>query len=148
MTSSQKHKYMRAAIIEAQRSKEEIGCGTVIVKDGEIIASGYNQQRETCDQTAHAEILAIRIAGKTLNSKSLVGCEVFCTCEPCIMCLAALSYAQINTLYFGLALREVYEPARIIDIKLQDFLNSAPRKFEVEAGVLLAECRKLLISPE
>lgn len=68
--------------------------GCVIVKDGKIIGEGYNQVITTNDPTAHAEVVAIRNACKTLNSFQLTGCDVYASCEPCPMCLGAIYWAR------------------------------------------------------
>ena len=75
--------------------------GAVVVKDGEIIAEGYNLVTSTCDPTAHAEVTAIRRACEKLQLFHLDGCEVYTSCEPCPMCLAAIYWAHIDRVYFG-----------------------------------------------
>lgn len=75
--------------------------GAVIVKDGKIIARGVNQVTVINDPTAHAEVMAIREACKTINSFELTGCEIYASCEPCPMCLGAIYWARIDTLYFA-----------------------------------------------
>lgn len=68
--------------------------GCVIVKDGKIVGEGCNQVAATNDPTAHAEVVAIRNACKTLNSFQLTGCDVYASCEPCPMCLGAIYWAR------------------------------------------------------
>ncbi len=75
--------------------------GAVIVKDGRIIAEGYNQVTSNNDPTAHAEIVAIRAACAALGSFSLRGSEIYSSCEPCPMCLAAIYWARIDRIYYG-----------------------------------------------
>lgn len=75
--------------------------GAVIVKDGRIIARGCNRVIRTKDPTAHAEIVAIRRASKKLGRFDLSDCEIYSTCEPCPMCLAAICWAKIPKIYFG-----------------------------------------------
>ena len=75
--------------------------GAVIVKDGEIIARGANRVTSSNDPTAHAEVTAIREAAKALNTFNLKGCEIYTSCEPCPMCLAAIYWARIDRIYFG-----------------------------------------------
>ncbi len=75
--------------------------GAVIVKGGKIIAHGVNEVTSTNDPTAHAEVVAIRNAGKALNSFDLTGCEIYASCEPCPMCLAAIYWARFDKLYFA-----------------------------------------------
>ncbi len=75
--------------------------GAVIIKDGEIIAQAHNQVLKTNDPTAHAEMNVIRIASKKLNSFDLDGCTLYTTCMPCPMCLGAIFWARIKTVYYG-----------------------------------------------
>jgi guanine deaminase len=75
--------------------------GAVIVKDGKVIATGVNQVTATNDPTAHAEVTAIRSACEVLGTFQLEGCDVYTSCEPCPMCLAAIYWARCRTIYFG-----------------------------------------------
>jgi len=75
--------------------------GCVIVRDGKVIATGTNRVTADNDPTAHAEILAIREACSKLGSFQLTGCEVYTSCEPCPMCLAALYWARCEAIYYG-----------------------------------------------
>lgn len=75
--------------------------GAVIVKDGEVIAEGFNNVTSSNDPTAHAEITAIRNACKKLNTFDLSGCELYTSCEPCPMCLAAIYWARIEKIYYA-----------------------------------------------
>jgi guanine deaminase len=75
--------------------------GAVIVKDGSILAEGYNLVTSQNDPTAHAEVTAIRRAAATLGRFHLAGCEIYTSCEPCPMCLAAIYWAHLDRIYFG-----------------------------------------------
>ena len=75
--------------------------GCVVVKNGKIIASAYNEVLVTNDPTAHAEILAIRRACEALNSHQLEDCDIYTSCEPCPMCLAAIYWARLDKLWFA-----------------------------------------------
>lgn len=75
--------------------------GAVIVRDGEVIATGANSVTLTNDPTAHAEVNAIREACRKLNDFSLRGCVVYSSCEPCPMCLSALYWAGVSRIYYG-----------------------------------------------
>lgn len=75
--------------------------GAIVVKNGEIVAEGWNQVTSINDPTAHAEIVAIRNACKKLNTFELNGCELYTSCEPCPMCLAAIYWARIEKIYYG-----------------------------------------------
>ncbi|HUE71609.1 MAG TPA: nucleoside deaminase [Pirellulaceae bacterium] len=75
--------------------------GAVVVKEGVIVGRGCNQVTSTNDPTAHAEIVAIRDACRTLKTFSLASCEIYASCEPCPMCLAAIYWARIERVYYG-----------------------------------------------
>ena len=75
--------------------------GAVIVKDGEIVAEGYNLVTAENDPTAHAEITAIRRAAASMGRFHLSGCEIYTSCEPCPMCLGAIYWAHLDRIYFG-----------------------------------------------
>ena len=75
--------------------------GAVIVKDDQIISEGFNTVTSTNDPTSHAEIVAIRLACKSLNNFSLENCDLYTTCEPCPMCLAAIYWSHINKIYYA-----------------------------------------------
>lgn len=91
--------------IELSREHMNLGhggpFGAVIVKDGKIVAEGWNRVTSTNDPTAHAEVSAIREACKNLNTFELDGCEIYTSCEPCPMCLAAIYWARINRIYYA-----------------------------------------------
>jgi guanine deaminase len=75
--------------------------GAVVVRDGQIIATGVNQVTTTNDPTAHAEVVAIRAACKVLGDFQLKGCVVYTSCEPCPMCLSALYWSRCDAIFFG-----------------------------------------------
>lgn len=98
------NKFMFLAIDEAMKGiKKGHGgpFGTVIVKDGEIIARGHNKVLLKNDATCHGEMEAIRSASKKLNSFDLSGCELYTTGEPCPMCLGAILWSNISRVYYG-----------------------------------------------
>jgi len=95
---------MRMAIaLSVQNVLESMGgpFGAVIVKDGKFIAGSANKVTSTNDPTAHAEVSAIRLACQELNTFDLTGCVVYTSCEPCPMCLGAIYWAKIETIYYA-----------------------------------------------
>ncbi len=95
---------MREAIrlsLENMRAGKGGPFGAVVVKDGNIIARGFNQVTSTNDPTAHAEVTAIREACKILGSFQLSGCELYTSCEPCPMCLGAIYWARPDKVYYA-----------------------------------------------
>ena len=87
--------------IENVRSGNGGPFATVIVKEGKMIAQGTNRVASSNDPTAHAEIVAIREACRVLGHFQLTGCEIYATCEPCPMCMAALYWARLAQVYFA-----------------------------------------------
>ena len=75
--------------------------GAVIVKDGAVVGRGWNQVTSSLDPTAHAEVVAIRDACKSLHRFDLRGCELFTSCEPCPMCLAAIYWSRLDRVYYA-----------------------------------------------
>lgn len=96
--------FMRHAVrLSAERMRAGDGgpFGAVIVSGGEIVAEGWNRVTSTNDPTAHAEVTAIRGACKALGTFSLKGCEIYTSCEPCPMCLAAIYWARLDRVFFA-----------------------------------------------
>ena len=95
--------FMDLALEQAESAEKagEVPIGCVIVRDGAVIARAGNRTLTDRDPTAHAEVLALREAARTLGSERLTGCDLYVTLEPCTMCAAAISFARIRRLYFG-----------------------------------------------
>jgi guanine deaminase len=102
--TEQDEKFMRRAIELAQNGVDANAggpFGALVVKDGEIIAEGWNRVTSTNDPTAHAEIVAIRNACEKLNSFQLDGCVIYTSCEPCPMCMGAIYWARPAQVFYG-----------------------------------------------
>lgn len=103
------NKYMKEAIKEAYKginAGHGGPFGSVIVKDGKIIARGHNHVVSNNDPTCHGEIDAIRKACKKLKTFDLTGCDLYTTAEPCIQCLGAILWANINKVYYGCTVKD------------------------------------------
>ena len=100
---SQTDHMQRAVAIALERMRDNEGgpFGAVVVRNGEIIAEGWNQVTSTNDPTAHAEVVAIRAACAKLDRFDLSDCEMFASCEPCPMCLGAIYWARFRRLYYA-----------------------------------------------
>lgn len=94
---------MERALAEARAAaaRGEVPVGAVVTRDGRVIAAAGNLTRARNDPTAHAEIVAIRLACEALGAERLTGCDLHVTLEPCPMCAGAISFARIRRLYFG-----------------------------------------------
>lgn len=101
--STQHDFFLNEAILEAQKAAllGEVPIGAVVVKDDRIIGRGHNRREIDHDPTAHAEILALRDAGRTLGTWRLAGCTLYVTMEPCPMCCGALINSRIDTVVYG-----------------------------------------------
>lgn len=103
MNTYKKEEWMREAVrLSVENVKNGGGpFGALIVKDGELVATGVNRVTDSCDPTAHAEVNAIRSACKKLHTFNLEGCELYTSCEPCPMCLGAIYWAHLDKVYYG-----------------------------------------------
>lgn len=134
---------MRHAIRLAQRAEDqgEVPIGAVLVKEGNCIAEGWNTPIQNHDPTAHAEIKAIRQAGKVLENYRLTNSTLYVILEPCVMCMGAISHARVERLVFG-----AFDPKRgavcnALQLGDASFLN---HKIDWQGGVLENDCSILL----
>ena len=134
--------FMRLALEEAQRAADEgnVGVGSVIVRDGELIARGRNLVPVTKDPTAHAETVALREAAAALETDDMTGCALYTTFEPCPMCCGALMNANIATLVMGG--RPSADQTGWGDYTMERLLEMSAwdDRMEVVTGVLVDEC--------
>ena len=117
--------------------------GAVIVKDGIIVGEGHNCVVKNNDPTAHAEVIAIRDACKNLGSFQLTDCEIYCSCEPCPMCLSAIYWARPSKIYFANTKEdaaEIHFDDKYIYEEIK--LNKNQRKIPME-GMLREEAREI-----
>ena len=131
-------KYMRMAIVEAQRalSKREVPIGAVVVAGDRVIGRGHNLVETLMDATAHAEMQAITAAMSTLGGKYLSDCTLYVTVEPCVMCGGALAWSQIGRVVYGTA-----DAKRGYSTYSERIMH--PRT-EVVSGILKEECEALM----
>jgi len=135
--------YMQEALqLAAQAAAaDEVPVGAVIVKDGVIVGRGYNRPISGTDPTAHAEIMAMRDAGKTLGNYRLADCDLYVTLEPCVMCSGAIMHARIRRVIFGARDTKTGACGSAIDLFAQPHLN---HHATVSGGVLADEAVALL----
>lgn len=135
--------YMRVALALAHEAAAngEVPVGAIVVNDGEIIGRGFNAPISLCDPTAHAEIRAMRDAAKNLGNYRLVGCALYVTLEPCVMCVGAIQHARIARLVFGAADPKTGACGSVINLMQEPRLN---HHCEVIGGVLADECGAVL----
>jgi tRNA(adenine34) deaminase len=134
---------MLAALGQARAAQAvgEVPVGAVVVKDGEIIGAGFNAPISGHDPSAHAEMQALRAAGKALGNYRLPGCELYVTLEPCAMCVGAMLHARIARLVYGAADPKTGACGSVIDLFAEAKLN---HHATVTPGVMAEECAALL----
>lgn len=142
MSAPQHEKFMRIALEEARRAAGEgnVGVGSVIVMDDELIARGRNLVPTTHDPTAHAETVALREAASVLNTDDMTGAALYTTFEPCPMCCGALMNANIATLVMGG--RPTAEQTAWGDYTLERLIDMCcwDDRMEIVTDVLVEEC--------
>ena len=135
--------WMRLALQQAEeaRLRGEVPVGAVLVRDGELVASGFNQPIALHDPSAHAEMLALRAAGQILQNYRLPGLELFVTLEPCAMCAMALLHARVSRVVFAAADPKTGAAGSVLDLFALPQLN---HHTSVTRGVLAEESAALL----
>ena len=135
--------FMRAALALAREADaaDEVPIGAVVVKDGVVIATGRNSPIAATDPSAHAEILALRAAAKSLGNYRLEGCELFVTLEPCAMCVGAMLHSRLQRVVFGASDPKTGAAGSVLNLFSQPALN---HRTQVQGGVLAEECGALL----
>jgi tRNA(adenine34) deaminase len=135
--------YLRAAIAEAQAAEiaGEVPVGAIIVHEGEIIGRGQNRVLRDSDPTAHAEIVALREAGRNLANYRLEDCTLYVTLEPCAMCAGAILHARIARLVYAAPDPKAGACGSVLSVMNHPQLN---HKLEVISGLLAEECGFLL----
>jgi len=134
---------MRLALREAARALEhdDIPVGAVVVQDGEVIGSGHNERQLRADPTAHAELIALRDAARTLGNWRVLGSVLYVTLEPCAMCAGAIVLARVPRVVFGTLDPKAGAGGSVLNVLAEPRLNNSP---QVESGLLAEECAALL----
>ena len=134
---------MQEALVEARRARDagEVPIGAVVAIDGRIVGRGYNQPIGAGDPTAHAEIVAIREAARSVNNYRLTGAVLCVTIEPCLMCVGACVHARIGTLVYGASEPRTGAVRSTIN---GGELPGHNHRFDVVSGVCEPECRDLI----
>jgi len=135
--------FMQAAIAQARAAENEgeVPIGAVIVRDGKILASGNNRVLRDHDPSAHAEVVALRQAGKLLGNYRLDGCDLYTTLEPCAMCAGAIIHARVSRLIYAADDPKAGACGSVLGVLNHPRLN---HRLEVVSGVLADECGALL----
>jgi tRNA(adenine34) deaminase len=136
-------RFMSLALDEARRAAVggEVPVGALLVVEGDVLATGFNQPIGRCDPTAHAEIVALRAAARALDNYRLTGSTLYVTVEPCLMCVGAMVHARVGTLVFGAA--EPKAGAVVSTMRAHEHAALNHRLAVVE-GVLEDDCRAII----
>ncbi|SNR59769.1 tRNA(Arg) A34 adenosine deaminase TadA [Maribacter sedimenticola] len=134
------NRYMQRAIELAKLGKENEGgsFGAVIVRNGTVLAEGFNKVKALSDCTQHAELLVIQEACRKLNSTTLKDCTLYTSCEPCMMCLGAIYWAKFKKVYYGSSAQDAKEHGFIYSNMFYDS-NTEARQKEFNLEQLMAE---------
>jgi tRNA(adenine34) deaminase len=143
MNLSLDERAMRLALDQAQNAwlVGEVPVGAVILRAGQVIATGYNRPITEHDPTAHAEIVALRHAAILLSNYRLPECELFVTLEPCAMCAMALLHARLKRVVFGAQDPKTGAAGSVLNVFASAQLN---HHTQVEGGVLAPACGQVL----
>jgi len=136
-------RFMQLALEQARHAWAlgEVPVGAVVVKDGEVVAAGYNQPIGKHDPTAHAEIVALRAAAEKLGNYRLPDCELYVTLEPCAMCSGAMMHARLARVVYAADDPKTGVCGSVLDLFARDELN---HHTEVVGGVLAEEASAML----
>lgn len=139
----QDERFMAQAIALAKQAEHngEVPVGALLVKDGEIIATGFNSCIGQHDPSAHAEMQCLRTAGRVMQNYRLLDSTLYVTLEPCAMCAGVLVHARVKRLVYGAADNKAGAAGSILNIVQHPQLN---HQIEVSSGVLADECSALL----
>ncbi|PKB20559.1 tRNA(adenine34) deaminase [Janthinobacterium sp. 64] len=134
---------MQLALEQARHAWDlgEVPVGAVVVKDGVVIAVGYNQPIGRHDPTAHAEVMALRAAAEKLGNYRLPGCELYVTLEPCVMCSGAMLHARLARVVYGAGDPKTGACGSVLNLFEQPALN---HQTAIIGGVLADECGAFL----
>lgn len=140
---NEKEKFMKVALHQAKLAYKagEVPVGALIVRDGEIIARGYNSRKTKSDPTGHAEIIVLRKAGKKLGTWNLEGCDLYVTKEPCVMCSGAIVQSRIRNVYYGAFDKRFGCCGTVYNLAQDKVFN---HRAVTEGGVLEEDCAKIL----
>jgi tRNA(adenine34) deaminase len=135
--------FMRLALREAARALEhdDVPIGAVVVQDGEVIGSGHNEREVRADPTAHAELIALRDAARSIGSWRVLDAVMYVTLEPCAMCAGAIVLARLPRLVFGALDPKAGAAGSVLNVLEEPRLNHHP---QVESGLLADECAEIL----
>lgn len=143
MQSELDRQFMQQALDQAKLAAiaGEVPVGAVLVRDGQVISTGFNQSISKSDPSAHAEMMALRAAAHDESNYRLPGTTLYVTLEPCIMCAGAMLHARVERVLFGTADPKTGAAGSVLNVFLEKKIN---HQTQVEGGIMVDECGKIL----
>jgi len=135
--------FMQQALNQAKLAAlaGEVPVGAVLVRDGQVISTGFNQPISNCDPSAHAEIMALRAAALDESNYRLPGTTLYVTLEPCTMCAGAMLHARVERIVFGATDPKTGAAGSVLNVFLEKQIN---HQTQVEGGIMGEECGQIL----
>ena len=143
MQSELDRQFMQQALEQAKLAAiaGEVPVGAVLVRDGQVISTGFNQPISKSDPSAHAEIMALRAAAHAESNYRLPGTTLYVTLEPCTMCAGAMLHARVERVVFGATDPKTGAAGSVMNVFLEKQIN---HQTQVEGGIMGDECGQLL----
>jgi tRNA(adenine34) deaminase len=137
------HQFMQQALDQAKLAAAagEVPVGAVLVRDGQVIAIGFNQPISSSDPSAHAEMMALRAAAHDESNYRLPGTTLYVTLEPCTMCAGAMLHARVERVVFGAADPKTGAAGSVLNVFSEKQIN---HQTQVEGGIMSEECGQIL----
>ncbi len=135
--------FMQQALDQAKLASNagEVPVGAVLVRDGQIISTGFNQPIANSDPSAHAEMMALRTAAQNESNYRLPGTTLYVTLEPCTMCAGAMLHARVERVVFGAADPKTEAEGNVLNVFSEKQIN---HQTQVEGGIMGEECGQIL----
>jgi tRNA(adenine34) deaminase len=143
MQSELDRQFMQQALEQAKLASEagEVPVGAVLVRDGQVISTGFNRPIGNCDPSAHAEMMALRAAAQDESNYRLPGTTLYVTLEPCTMCAGAMLHARVERVVFGATDPKTGAAGSVLNVFLEKQIN---HQTQVEGGIMGEECGQIL----
>lgn len=136
---------MQFAIAEAEKARGPKKFGSVVVKNGKVVAKAHSTVYEDRDPTRHAEIKTISKAARNLKNRRLNGCILYTTCEPCMMCVGAILWGRMDVVVYGMSREEALELFNDSSHWHMNIKKLVPKGFKIKKGILKEVCKEVTI---
>lgn len=146
MKQAEPERWMLAAVDKARAgiASGQSPFGAVVVRNGELVAGGYNEVWKRTDPTAHAEVVAIQNASRAIRTIDFRGCSMYTTCEPCPMCAAAIHWANFDAVYYGATIDDAKDAGfRELVVSVEELYRQGGSGVRIVSGVMQKQCASL-----